>query len=285
MTQSGAHEPVSPHGVAADIVRLANVVPTTAIVLGSGLAGLASIIQQIRCWEFEELPGFARATAAGHLGRLMVGLLDGIPVVAMQGRLHFYEGHSLESIQFPIRVMQATGAKRLFLSNAAGGIDPSFRVGDLMLLRDHIDLLPRGTISVQPDQIHDVPRPAAPRLPLPHPVYDGGLLREMMQAARRLGLPLHSGVYAAVPGPNYETRAEIRMLRAWGVDAVGMSTVPEAVVAARLGMRVVGLSVITNVCRPDSQELVSESMVIHSAGRSEDRVASLVRAVVALPSR
>ena len=274
--------------LANDILRECNLQPRVAIVLGSGLSGLASEIDTLCSWNFADLKGFAPTTAMGHLGRLILGRLNGVPVVALQGRLHLYEGHDLSTIVFPVRVMRAMGAERLILSNAAGGINPQFRVGDLMLLRSHLNLLFRrigwGFSNSGIANLGNGRGSMEMSSALGTSVYDKGLLNEADREAHRLQLRVWSGTYAAVIGPNYETRSEYRMLRGWGVDAVGMSTVPEAVVGAGLGMQVLGISVVTNEYRPQLTAAVVGDDVLHAAAQAEPQVLAIVRAVTSLPS-
>lgn len=277
--------------LANEILRECDLRPRVAIVLGSGLSRLAADIDPLRSWNFADLTGFAPTTAIGHPGRLILGRLNGVPVVALQGRLHLYEGHNLSTIVFPVRVMRAMGAYRLILSNAAGGINPQFHVGDLMILRTHLNLLFRRTgwgssivLRDATSEGEERESSVVPQSPIGTTVYDERLHNEALREAHRLQLRVWSGTYAAVTGPNYETRSEYHMLRGWGVDAVGMSTVPEAVVGAHLGMQVLGISVVTNAYRPQATETVTGDDVLRVAAQSESRVMAIVRAVTALPA-
>jgi len=218
--------------------------PRVALILGSGLNHLADRIQEPVGIPYDEIPHFVPSTVAGHVGRLVAGMLAGVSVVAMQGRLHFYEGYSPAQITFPVRVMHALGAETLIVTNAAGGLRPDFAAGDLMAITDHL-FLP-GLAGHSPLRGPNDDRLGV-RFPDMTPAYDPQLLQQLREVALNNGLLLYEGVYAMVAGPSYETPAEIRFLRAVGVDAVGMSTAPEVVVARHSGMRVAGISLITNV--------------------------------------
>lgn len=213
--------------------------PQVGLILGSGLGTLADQIEQPVRIPYQQIPHFAQSTAAGHKGNLLFGTLAGKQVVAMQGRFHYYEGYTMQQVTFPVRVMKLLGIHTLLVSNAAGGINPTFRVGDLMLITDHINLLPNPLIG---------PNEAAfgPRFPDMTRPYDRPLLALMEQVAAEQHVPLRKGVYLGLTGPSYETPAEYAFFGKAGADAVGMSTVPEVVVARHAGIRVLGLSVITN---------------------------------------
>lgn len=252
--------------------------PHIGIVLGSGLAGLVERMEVLHSWPFHELPGFAQSTATGHPGRLILGKLGQVSIVVLQGRLHIYEGHHWSQVVYPIRVMHALGVQRLILSNAAGGINQRYRVGDLMLLRDHVNFLAWGmgrTAARQPSKgcTENNNRAVVS-------VYDPTWLAQAQRHAQQQIWPIHCGTYAALTGPNYETRAEYRMLRMLGVDAVGMSTVPESVLAAQLGMRVFGISVITNACTPDAISVTSGEAVLQAACAVEDRVMEMMEVAI-----
>ena len=213
--------------------------PVCAIVLGSGLGGLAEHITNATRISFGEVPGFPTATVAGHAGQLIVGQLGGRPVAALAGRLHLYEGHSATLAGFPVRVLNALGAKVYVASNAAGGVRRSFRAGDLMVINDHVNLMFRNPLAGPLE-------PGDKRFPDMSAPYDADLIHLLHDTARSIGVPLQDGVYCGLLGPTYETPAEIRMLEKMQVDAVGMSTVPEVIVARALGMRVAAVSCITN---------------------------------------
>jgi len=252
--------------------------PKFGIVLGSGLAGLVERMEVVQSWPFHELPGFANSTATGHPGQFILGRWRDTEIAVLQGRLHLYEGHTWSQVVYPVRVMHALGIEGLVLSNAAGGVNPYYRVGDLMLLREHINLLPSrvgrvaeahcpSTITANPGQSS-------------RSVYDPTWISHAIRRSRHRAWSLHCGTYAALPGPNYETRAEYRMLRTLGVDAVGMSTVPESLLAAQLGLRVFGISVITNACTPDAISATSGEAVIAAARRVEKRVMEIIDVVL-----
>jgi purine-nucleoside phosphorylase len=221
-----------------------NLRPRAALIFGSGLNHLADQIVDPIAVPYAEIPHFVPSTVAGHVGRLVGGTLSGLPVIAMQGRVHFYEGYSAAQIAFPVRVMHALGAGILIVTNAAGGLRPDFVAGDLMAITDHLFLA--GLVGNNPLRGPNDERLGV-RFPDMTPAYDPGLLDLVRLAAREAQVSLYEGVYAMVAGPSYETPAEIRFLRAVGVDAVGMSTAPEVVVARHSGMRVLGISTITNV--------------------------------------
>jgi len=242
---------------AAIRARTTDVAPVAGIVLGSGLGGLARRITNAVAIPFGEVPGFPQATVVGHAGQLVCGLLGGRPVVALAGRFHMYEGHDAALAGFPIRVMHALGAPVLFVSNAAGGIRRTFRAGDLMLIRDHLNLMFRnpltGCVETGDERFPDMSAP-----------YDVALGDRIRDHATALGIPLQEGVYCGLLGPTYETPAEVRMLAALGADAVGMSTVPEVIVARALGMRVAGISCVTNLASGISPHPLSHAEVLET---------------------
>lgn len=218
--------------------------PIVGLVLGSGLGPLAERIEEPDIIPFEEIPHFPKSTVPGHSGRLLLGRLGSVDIMLMQGRVHYYEGYSAAEITLPIRAMQLLGIQAVIVTNAAGGIRKGFRPGDLMAITDHINLV--GMAGHTPLR---GPNDAGfgPRFPSMSRAYDPGLLERLCQEARAQGIQLHEGIYLMAAGPNFETPAEVRMLRAWGADAVGMSTVPEVLVARHGGMRVLGISMISNV--------------------------------------
>jgi purine-nucleoside phosphorylase len=213
---------------------------TTAIILGSGLGTLAEEIRVEKEWNYCEIPNFPVSTVEGHDGKLIFGLLGETPVVAMKGRFHYYEGYSMKETTFPVRVFGALGITTLYVSNAAGGTNPDFFPGDLMVITDHINFLPEHPLRGRN-------LPCGPRFPDMSEAYDRQLIAKADRIAAECGIKLQHGVYLANSGPTYETPAEYRMYRQWGADAVGMSTVPEVIVARHQGMKVFGISVITNV--------------------------------------
>ena len=249
-------------------------VPDVAIILGTGLGGLARAIEAPVVVEYGDIPGFPLSTVESHAGRLLCGTLAGKAVVAMQGRFHRYEGYSLAQVTFPVRVLRALGARTLVVSNACGGMHPLWQAGDLMLIADHINLLGDNPLVGRND---DRLGPRFPDMSEPYPE----ALRAVARAeATRQGITLREGVYVAVMGPNLETRAEYRMLRALGADVVGMSTVPEVIVAVHAGMRVLGLSIITDRCLPDALEPASLDQILAVAARAEPNLTALVTGVL-----
>jgi purine-nucleoside phosphorylase len=248
--------------------------PEVAIVLGTGLGGLAREIDVEATIPYSDIPGFPLSTVESHEGRLLFGTLGGKPVVAMQGRFHRYEGYALQQVTFPVRVLRALGAETLVVSNASGGMHPLWSPGDLMLIADHINMLGDNPLIGANDDRLGV------RFPDMSEPYDAALRTLARSVAVDLGVLLREGVYVAVPGPNLETRAEYRMLRTLGADVVGMSTVPEVIVAVHAGMRVLGLSIITDQCLPDALEPANIATIIAAAGRAEPRLTALVRGVL-----
>ena len=248
--------------------------PTVGIVLGTGLGGLVDEINVEATIEYGQIPHFPKSTAVSHRGRLVCGTLDGVSVVAMEGRFHMYEGYPLKQITLPVRVFKALGAELLIVSNASGGLNPYFRTGDIMVIEDQINLMgDNPLIGINDDRL-------GPRFPDMCEPYDQQLIDRALQIARLAGITAHKGVFAAVAGPNLETRAEYRFLRVIGADAVGMSTVPETLVAVHCGLKVVGLSVITDMCLPDALKPVNVEEIIAVAGRAEPQLRALVRGIV-----
>ncbi len=260
---------------AADAVRaVAPLAPAVGIILGTGLGGLTEEIAVEATVPYEAIPGFPLSTVESHAGRLLLGRLGGKPVVAMQGRFHRYEGYSLAQVTFPVRVLHALGAATLIVSNACGGMHPLWAAGDLVLLADHINLLgDNPLVGGNDDRL-------GPRFPDMSAPYSPELRVLAREAARELGITLREGTYVAVAGPNLETRAEYRMLRTMGADVVGMSTVPEVIVANHEGMRVLGISIITDLCLPDALEPADIGRIIATARGAEPSLTRLVRRVV-----
>jgi purine-nucleoside phosphorylase len=248
--------------------------PEVAIVLGTGLGGLAAEIDVETFVSYEDIPGFPRSTVESHAGRLLIGTLGGKRVIAMQGRLHRYEGYSLQQVTFPIRVLRALGAGTLVVSNACGGMNPFWKAGELMLIADHINFLGDNPLIGPNDDRLGV------RFPDMSAPYDESLRAIARAVAAEQRIVLREGVYVAVAGPNLETRAEYRMLRAIGADVVGMSTVPEVIVALHAGMRVLGLSIITDLCLPDALEPADLPTIIATATRAEPNLTALVRGAI-----
>ncbi len=248
--------------------------PEYAIILGTGLGRLASEIRVEAAIAYAEIPHFPLSTVETHTGRLILGELEGRHVVAMQGRFHRYEGYTLAEVTFPVRVMRLLGAETLIVSNVSGGMNPLWRPGNVVLLDDHINLLgDNPLIGPNLDEL-------GPRFPDMSSPYDAELQAHAEAAALELGMALRRGVYVAVAGPNLETRAEYRMLRALGADVVGMSTVPEVIVARHMSMRVLGLSIITDACLPDALEPANIDVIIRTAGEAEPRLTALIRKVL-----
>ncbi len=243
--------------------------PAIGIILGSGLGGLASKISDAVRIPFGDIPGFPEATVVGHEGTLVLGSLGGRDVVALNGRFHMYEGHPAALAAFPVRVFHALGARELFVSNAAGGISSKLRVGDLMIICDHLNLMGANPL-VGEMQAGDI------RFPDMTDAYDPGFRRVLRNSAEPLGITLREGVYAGLLGPSYETPSEVKMLRILGADAVGMSTVPEVIVARALGMRVAGVSCITNAAAGVSGSALSHAEVLETTNRVSARFESVV---------
>ncbi|HBJ39059.1 MAG TPA: purine-nucleoside phosphorylase [Planctomycetaceae bacterium] len=248
--------------------------PRAGIILGSGLGGLADEIADPLRIDYADLPGFARATASGHRGQLIFGTLDGVPVVAMAGRMHRYEGHGDDRVTFPVRLMAALGATMLIVSNAAGGLNPVLNVGDIVIINDHIDLAKKGGRTLV------APLPIFGRVASPLPLYDSRLSQIALAAARAGDFAAILGTYIATLGPTYETRAEYRMMRKLGGDVVGMSTAPEVCVAATLGMRVLGLSLVSNVARPDEAQSTDHQDVLDAGRVAQVKLRKIVAATL-----
>lgn len=266
----------SPYGavaasVAADAIRrrIGTTAPVAGIVLGSGLGGLAGRIADPIAVPFADVPGFPQATVVGHAGKLIGGTLAGRPVVALAGRFHMYEGHDAALAGFPVRALHALGARTLFVSNAAGGIRRTFRAGDLMLIRDHLNLMFRNPLIGAAERGDE-------RFPDMSAPYDEALAQQLRDHAATLGIPLQEGVYGGLLGPTYETPAEVRMLATLGADAVGMSTVPEVIVARALGMRVAGISCVTNLASGISPHPLSHAEVLETTTMVASRFEALV---------
>lgn len=252
--------------------------PRVALILGSGLGDIATEIRDATAIPYDEIPHFAHSTVVGHAGRLLLGTLEDVPVVVMQGRFHFYEGYALPVLTLPVRVMQRLGAQHLIVTNAAGGVNPAYQAGDFMLLRDHINM--PGLAGMNPLTGPNDER-FGPRFPPLADAYDAQL-RELAHSVAT-GWPemrLHEGVYTMVGGPNYETRAELKYLRLIGTDAVGMSTVPEVIVARHAGMRVLGISLISNAATGDETQEVNHAEVLAAADAARPLFVALVRGVV-----
>ena len=249
-------------------------IPKIGIVLGTGLGGLIKEIEADEEIPYSEIPGFMSSTVEFHEGRLIIGTLAGQKVVAMQGRFHYYEGFSMQEITFPIRVMKSLGASILIISNAAGGMNPEFNKGDLVLIKDHINLLGNNPlIGVNEQEL-------GPRFPDMSEPYSNRLAALAKEVALKNNINLNEGVYVAVSGPSLETRAEYRFLRMIGADMVGMSTVPENIVAVQMGMEVLGLTIISDICLPDRLEPVDINEIIRTCETAEPQLTLLVNEVI-----
>lgn len=244
------------------------------LVLGSGLGAFADELEDAVAIPYEDIPGFARSTVEGHAGRLVAGRVGGVAVAAMQGRFHYYEGYTLEEVTFPVRVFKLLGAESLVLTNAAGGLNNTLKQGALMLINDHLNLLGASPLRGPNDARF------GPRFPDLSEVYDRAFQETAVQEAHAMELELRRGIYAALHGPNYETPAEIRMLRALGADAVGMSTVPEAIVARHMSMRVLGISCITNMAAGVLDRPIDHAEVMETGESVRETFSELLRRVI-----
>ena len=249
--------------------------PRVGIILGTGLGSVAGQIQTEATFDYPSIPHFPRSTTVGHSGQLVCGRLEGVSVLAMEGRFHAYEGYTHAQITFPVRVMRAMGAETLIVSNACGGMNPHYACGDIVVIEDHVNLM-NGNPLVGPNDDR-----LGPRFPDMSRPYDPGLIERALEIARRENFAAHKGVYVAVTGPNLETRAEYRFLRGIGADVVGMSTVPEVIVAVHAGMRVLGLSVVTDLCLPDALEPAKIEGILAIADSAEPKLRKIVLGVLA----
>lgn len=249
--------------------------PRVGIVLGTGLGGLAEEIRVETAIPYTEIPYFPRPTVEGHAGRFLLGTLGGVPVAAMEGRYHLYEGYNAAQVGFPIRVIAALGAQLLIVSNASGGMNPTYDKGDLVVIDDHINLMGANPlIGPNDDRL-------GPRYPDMSRPYDPALVKLALDEALRLGIAARRGVYAGVVGPNLETRAEYRFLRLIGADVVGMSTIPEVLTAIHAGLKVLGFSIVTDLCLPDALEPVEIADILATARVAEGKLRRLVLAILA----
>jgi purine-nucleoside phosphorylase len=258
----------------AAIRQKTNFQPLYGIILGTGLGQLIKRVKVTMSIPYTHIPHFPEATVESHTGQLIFGELGGKPVVVMQGRFHYYEGYTMQQITLPVRVMKLLGIKKLFISNAAGGLSSEFQLSDLMVLTDHINLLPENPLRGKNlDEL-------GPRFPDLFQPYDPDLLRQAQGVAQKLAIPLRQGVYASVTGPNLETPAEYRFLRVIGADAVGMSTVPEVLVARHMDLPVFAVSVITDLCTPEALEPVTIQKVLAAAALAEPKLTALIEELV-----
>ena len=259
---------------AAAIARQWSLKPTVGIILGSGLGGVTTAITEKVTIPYESIPHFAKSTAHGHAGQLVCGFMEGVPVVVMEGRMHAYEGYPLAQIAFPVRVLKRLGANLLVVTNACGGLNPHYRTGDLMVIDDHINLInDNPLVGINDERL-------GPRFPDMSAPYTPELIDAALAVARQKNFSAHRGVYVAVAGPNLETRAEYRFLRTIGADVVGMSTVPEVIVAVHSGLRVLGLSVITDMCLPDALEVATVENILAVARSAEPKLRAIITAAV-----
>lgn len=247
--------------------------PRTAVILGTGLGNLAEAITDKTEIPYSEIPHFPVSTVEGHSGKLLVGRLGGKEVLAMQGRFHYYEGYSMQEVTYPVRVMRELGVGTLFVSNASGGVNPAFHIGDLMLITDHINFFPE-----HPLRGRNIPY--GPRFPDMGEAYDHGLADLARTIAAEKEIPLQEGVYLGTQGPTFETPAEYRMYHLWGADAVGMSTVPEVIVARHCGIRVLGISVITDLGLEGIVAKVSHEEVQKAADAAQPRMTEIIRELI-----
>lgn len=256
------------------IMERANMEPQMGIILGSGLGGFVDLIEDKVVIPYQEIPNFPVSTVEGHKGQLVFGKVLGKTVVAMQGRFHFYEGYSMQSVTFPVRVMQVLGVSGLIVTNAAGGINPAYRPGDLVLIKDHINMM--GDNPLRGANLSSL----GPRFPDLSEGYDLEWRQRALTIAREVGIHPQEGIYAAMSGPSYESPAEIRFLRTAGADLVGMSTVPEVIVANHGGMRVLGISCVTNMAAGILAQRLSHAEVMETAERIEKQFVRFVQALV-----
>ena len=248
--------------------------PKTAIILGTGLGQLASEITDSYEFPYSEIPNFPVSTVQGHAGKLIFGKLGGKDIMAMEGRFHYYEGYDMKAVTFPERVMYELGIETLFVSNASGGMNPEFQIGDLMIIDDHINFFPEHPLRGKNF-------PTGPRFPDMHEAYDKAFLQQARDIAKEKGIKVVEGVYLATQGPTYETPAEYRMYRTFGADAVGMSTVPEVIVAHHCGIRTFGVSIITDLGVPGKIVEVSHEEVQRAANAVQPLMAEIFRSLIA----
>ncbi len=259
----------------ADYIRnAANFQPQVGIILGSGLGGLVKEIETVKELNYADIPGFPVSTVKGHGSKLIFGKLNGVNVVAMQGRFHFYEGYSMDEVVLPVRVMKFLGIDKLILSNASGGVNPKYKVGDLMILDDHINLM--GTnplIGKNEDEL-------GPRFPDMGEPYDKKLIEKALSIAKKHNYTCHTGIYAAVTGPTFETRAEYKYIKFIGADCVGMSTVPENIIARHMDMPVFAISIITDLGGSDEPEFITHEEVLKVANAAEQKMTVIIKELI-----
>jgi len=244
------------------------------IILGTGLGGLVKEIEITHEIDYADLPHFPLSTVESHKGKLIFGKVGGKNVVAMQGRFHYYEGYTMQQITYPVRVMKFLGVHTLLVSNACGGMNPEYRRGDIMIMKDHINMLGDNPLIGKNDE------ELGPRFPDMSEAYNNELIKLAESAAKVLNINVHKGVYVAVPGPNLETKAEYNFLRAIGADVVGMSTIPEDIVANHMGMKVLGISIITDECFPETLKKVNVEEIIAAAMAAEPKMTLIMKEVI-----
>ncbi len=261
---------------AADFIRSKwDTTPRAGIILGSGLGSFTDQMEVAVTIPYSEIPHFPQSTVIGHRGALVLGTASGVPIATMAGRFHYYEGYRIQDVALPVRVMKALGIELLIVSNASGGLNPQYRSGDIMVLDDHINLMfADPLIGVNDDSL-------GPRFPDMSAPYDKALIDQAIAIGRDNGFTVHRGVYIAMSGPTYETRAEYRMQRTLGADVAGMSTVPEVIVAVHAGLRILALSAVTNLCRPDALEETDGAEVVAAAKLAEPRMTTIVLGTLA----
>jgi len=250
-----------------------NEIPKIGIILGSGLSGIAEELENKKVFNYSDIPGFPLSTAPGHKGELIFGKLGKNEIILMNGRFHYYEGYEMNQVVFPIRVMQMMGVEYLFITNAAGGLNPDFEIGVPMLIKDHINMMGDNPLIGQ--NIEEW----GPRFPDMSDTYQTELRKLILETAREIGESLYEGIYVAVSGPNFETPAELKMFRHMGGDAIGMSSVPEAICAAHGGIKVVGLSAITDKAVGDDLQPLTAQEVIEVAIKTGNKISALIKAV------
>ncbi len=274
MNESGAHAENVRLSAAKITAALGGLRPKIAIILGSGLGGLAKQVEKPTTLAYQDLPGFPLLTVAGHVGQLIIGSLNGVPVVVLNGRKHFYETSDAYPLKTMIRAVKAAGVETLFLSNAAGSLRPAIKVSELMLITDHINFLGLNPLVGPNDEAF------GPRFFSMSDAWDAGLGAKLKSVAQQAGITLHQGVYVAFRGPSFETPAEIRMVQGWGGDAVGMSSVPDCLIARHCGLKVVGVSCITNMGAGLSDEKLSHAHTLENASKGANAFERLVLAAV-----
>lgn len=258
---------------ASYIIERMKETPATAIILGTGLGRIVDQLEVRTTIDYAEIPHFPLSTVEGHEGKLISGMLGEVSVLVMQGRFHFYEGYTMQEVTFPIRVMKLLGIETLLVSNAAGGMDPSFAIGDIMIINDHINLMPNPLIGAHDEEF-------GARFPDMSRTYDPGLLEKARRISRENGIPVREGCYVGVTGPTLETPMEYHYLRVIGGDAVGMSTVPEVIVAHQMGIRVFAVSVITDLGVPGKIQKLTHQDVIKAAEKSAPKLTSLIISMI-----